>query len=71
MTAMIEEYKKEHSEIIKVLKEVEKLGIFTKEGHDNLMILSLGLLKHLWHEDEWLYPVVHFLSLVNKMSIID
>ncbi len=58
MSALIEEYKKEHSEIIKGLKEVDELGILTKEGHAKLMFLTVDLVKHLWHEDEWLYPVL-------------
>ena len=66
MLAMIEEYKKEHSEIIEGLKEVEKLGILTNEGHDKLMVLTVYLLKHLWHENERLYPVLRKASEHNK-----
>ncbi len=66
MSAMIEEYKKEHSEIIKALKEVDELGILTKEGHAKLMFLTVDLVKHLWHEDEWLYPVLRKASEHNK-----
>ncbi len=66
MSALIEEYKKEHSEIIEELKEVEKLGILTNEGHAKLMFLTVDLVKHLWHEDEWLYPVLRKASEHNK-----
>ena len=66
MSALIEEYKKDHSEIIEELKEVEKLGILTNEGHAKLMFLTVDLLKHLWHEDEWLYPVLRKASEHNK-----
>ncbi len=66
MSAMIEEYKKEHSEIIKALKEVDELGILTKEGHAKLMFLTVDLLIHLWQEDEWLYPVLRKESKHNK-----
>ena len=34
MSALIEEFKKEYPGIIAALKEVEGLGILTKEGHD-------------------------------------
>ena len=57
MAALIEEFKKEHSGIIEGLKEVDELGILTKEGHAKLMFLTVDLVKHLLHEDEWLYPV--------------
>jgi len=66
MSALIEEFKKEHSGIIEALKEVEELGILTKEGHDKLMFVSVDLLKHLWSEDEWLYPVLRKASEHNK-----
>ena len=66
MSALIEEYKKEHSEIIEGLKEVDKLGILTKEGHAKLLFLTVDLVKHLWHEDEWLYPVLRKASEHNK-----
>ncbi len=66
MTTLIEEYKKEHSKIIEELKEVDELGILTKEGHAKLMFLTVDLVKHLWHEDEWLYPVLRKASEHNK-----
>ena len=66
MSALIEEFKKEHSEIIEAFKEVEELGVLTKEGHSKLMYLLSDLLKHLWHEDEWLYPVLRKASEHNK-----
>ncbi len=66
MSALIEEYKKEHSEIIEELKEVDKLGILTRKGQIKLMFLTVDLVKHLWHEDEWLYPVLRKASEQNK-----
>ncbi len=66
MSALIEEYKKEHSIIIEGLKEVDELGILTKEGHAKIMFLTVDLVKHLWHEDEWLYPVLRKASEHNK-----
>ena len=32
MSALIEEFKREHSEIIATLKEVKELGILSREG---------------------------------------
>ncbi len=66
MAALIEGFKKEHSEIIEELKEVEELGIITKKGHDKLMLLIVNLAKHLRHEDERLYPVLRKASEHNN-----
>ncbi len=66
MAALIEEFKREHSEIIEKLKEVEELGIITKKGHDKLMLLIVNLAKHLRHEDERLYPVLRKASEHNN-----
>ena len=66
MSALIEEFKKEHSEIIEAFKEVNELGVLTKEGHSKLMYLLSDLLKHLWHEDERLYSVLRKASEHNK-----
>ncbi len=67
MSVLIEEFKKEHSGIIKALKEVEKLGVLTKEGYTNLMSLLPALLDHLWSEDVRLYPDLIKKSEHNKM----
>ncbi len=58
MSALIEEFKREHSEIVDALKEVEELGIFTKEGQAKLMSVKSTLLGHLDEEDEKIYPVL-------------
>ena len=66
MSELIKEFKKEHSGIIGAFKEVNELGVLTKEGHSKLMYLLSDLLKHLWHEDERLYPVLRKASEHNK-----
>ncbi len=66
MSVLIEKFKKEHSEIIEALKEVEELGIHTKEGHAKLMSLTVTLLKHLRNEDKLFYPVLRKASEHNK-----
>ncbi len=66
MAALIEKFKREHSEIIEGLNEVEELGILTKGGHAKLMFLTVDLLNHLWNQDELLYPVLRKASEHNK-----
>ncbi len=66
MSALIEGYKKEHSEIIEALKKVKELGVLTEEGQAKLMPEIVGLLKHLWSEDQWFYPVLLKASKHNK-----
>jgi iron-sulfur cluster repair protein YtfE (RIC family) len=58
MSVLIEELKKDHSEIVNLLKEVKELGILSKEGQAKLMSAKAHLLKHLNKEDEQLYPVL-------------
>ncbi len=74
MSALIKEFKKEHSEIIAILKEVKKLGIHSEEGRTKLMSAKEYLLKHLHKENEQLYPVLrkeakHSKSLKNELDI--
>lgn len=66
MSILIEEFKREHSGFVEALKEVDELGILTKEGHAKLMYLLPDLLDHLWNEDERLYPVLRKSSEHNK-----
>ena len=66
MSVLIEEFKKEHSEIIAALNEVEELGILSKEGQAKLMSIKAGLLAHLKKEDEQLYPVLKKEAKNNK-----
>jgi hypothetical protein len=37
MSALIEKFKKEHSEILAILNEVKKLGIHSQEGRSKLI----------------------------------
>ena len=67
MSALIEEFKKDHSEIIEAFKEVEELGVLTKEGQTKFMFLAVDLLKHLWNEDKLLYPAIREAAEHNKM----
>jgi hypothetical protein len=58
MSALIEEFKREHSEILAILNEAKKLGILSKEGQAKLMSVKAILLEHLWNENERLYSVL-------------
>jgi hypothetical protein len=58
MSILIEELKKEHSEILATFNEVKELGILSKEGQDKLMSLEVSLLAHLEMEDDELYPTL-------------
>ncbi len=58
MSALIEEFKRDHAKIIAMLNEVKELGILSKEGQARLMSAKAHLLAHLKKEDEKLYPVL-------------
>jgi hypothetical protein len=58
MSALIEEFKKEHSVFVEALKEIEELGVLTKEGQAKLLSVKLSLIEHLKDEDEKFYPVL-------------
>ena len=58
MSALIEEFKREHAKISAMFKEVKELGILSKEGQSKLMPIKAHLLSHLKEEDEKLYPVL-------------
>ncbi len=66
MSILIEEFKREHAEIIATLNEVKELGILSKEGQAKLMSAKAHLLAHLKKEDERLYPVLRKEAAHNK-----
>ncbi len=66
MSVLIEELKKEHSEIVAMLNEIKELGILSKEGQAKLMSAKAHLLAHLKKEDERLYPVLRKEAAHNK-----
>ena len=76
MSALIDQLKKEHSEIFAELNEANDLSIITKEGQNKLFSTKADLLVHLKHEDEHLYPVLrkeaennkHLESILNSFS---
>lgn len=66
MSTLIKRFKKEHSEIIAILKDVKRLGVLSKEGQSRLMSAKESLLSHLKSEDELLYPVLRKEAEHNK-----
>ena len=74
MSALIEEFKREHAKIINMLSEVKELGILSRQGQDKLMSAKESLLEHLCNENERLYPVlwkeaVHNNDLKNLLDL--
>ncbi len=66
MSALIDEFKKDHSEIIDTLKEIKELGVLSEEGQAKLISVKESLLEHLKKEDELLYPVLKKEAEHNK-----
>ncbi len=55
---MIKTLKKEHSVIIDNLEEIKKLGVYSKDGQDVILLIQMNILSHLEKEDKELYPVL-------------
>ncbi len=58
MSALINEFKKDHTKILDTLKEIKELGVLSEEGQAKLISAKESLLEHLKKEDELLYPVL-------------
>jgi len=58
MSELIEEFKRDHAEIMAMFNEVKELGILSKEGQAKLISIKTHLLAHLKKEDEKLYPAI-------------
>ncbi|MCK5707320.1 MAG: hemerythrin domain-containing protein [Candidatus Aureabacteria bacterium] len=58
MSALIEELKKEHSEIITLLDKVKELGFYSNEGRKILLSTKDLIILHLKKENEKLYPIL-------------
>ena len=67
MTILIEELRRDHTEIIEALKKAKELGVDTREGQANLMSLKVALLTHLKKEDDHLYPLLRKEAEHNKL----
>ena len=58
MSELIEEFKRDHAEIMAILNEAKELGILSKEVQAKLISIKEHLLAHLKKEDEKLYPAL-------------
>lgn len=56
MSVLVQNLKLEHANIVRILTKVSELGVDSGEGRKALMSAKAGLLAHLKHEDEALYP---------------
>ncbi len=66
MSALIEEFKKEHSKIVEAFKEVKELSVLTKEGQAKFISVKSILHEHLKKEEEKLYPFLYKAAEHNK-----
>ncbi len=67
MSALIEELKREHSELVAILNAVKGLDILSKEGQTKLLSAKERFFTHLNKEDRQLYPVLIKEAKHNKM----
>lgn len=63
---MVHEIKREHSEIIDKLDKIDKIGIGSKEGEDELLSVKDFLLKHVENEGKRIYPKIREEAKNNK-----
>ncbi|MGE4266370.1 MAG: hemerythrin domain-containing protein [Deferribacterales bacterium] len=58
MNALINELKKDHEQLLKILQETQDLGLVTDAGRKKLLEGKKLLADHLMKEDIKLYPVL-------------
>ena len=58
MSGLIDELKKEHSEILAVLSELMGKGITLDDMENNLLLAKDLILNHLQKEDKTIYPIL-------------
>ena len=66
MSDIIKELKNEHTFIIDEIYNIERLGIYSKEGRKKLFAAKSDFLAHLEKEDKKLYPVLIKAAERNK-----
>jgi hypothetical protein len=59
MARLIDELKKDHAEISKLLDRVKDPSVTNKEAHKILLSAKMTLILHLKKEDSQLYPVLN------------
>lgn len=58
MSSLIDSLKAEHANIGRILAEVDQLGVDSEAGRMALLKAKKGLLAHIKHEDDNLYPLL-------------
>ena len=66
MSSLIEELKKEHSDIITMLQTVNKMVFQTEEGRRIILSMQKRIQSHLEKENERLYPVIRKASETDE-----
>ena len=66
MSDFIEELRIEHTLIIDEIQNIERLGIYSREGKKNFFTAKRDFLAHLKKEDKKLYPVLRKAAESNK-----
>jgi len=65
MSRLIEELKKDHAEIAKLLEKVRNPQVTNDEAHKILLAAQSSLIAHLKKEDLQLYPVLYRAAEAN------
>jgi len=58
MSKLINELEQDHQEILSILEDLQKAGIFSEESFKLLLLSKKKLLAHLDKEDKYLYPAL-------------
>ncbi len=66
MSKIIEELKNEHTMIIDEIYNIERLGIYSKEGKKKFFTAKRVFLAHLEKEDKELYPILRKAAESNE-----
>jgi iron-sulfur cluster repair protein YtfE (RIC family) len=63
---LIEELRNEHISIVETINNIEKLGIYTREGISELLYAKMEFIAHLKKEDTELYPKLKKIAEYDK-----
>lgn len=63
---LVEELRNEYISIVETINNIEKLGIYTREGVRELLYAKIDFLAHLKKEDEEFYPKLKKIAKYNR-----
>ena len=63
---LVEELRNEHISIAEAVNNIEKLGIYTREGVRELLYAKMDFLAHIKKEDEELYPKLRKIAKYSR-----